>query len=269
MVFKATFKSEPHDVLLASSIKTGSTWLKAICVSIMQGNKEEEEDIVVKDNPHFHVPTIEGMDYYSKPPTHDLYTMPSLRLFHTHLPYRVLLDSIKNSDNCKIIYITRNPKHTLISMWHFFNYNSKHLEDLFPLKELVEYFCNGVHPYGPFFEHVLEYWEESKKRPQKILFLKYEDLKIDPKKEVAKIALFLGKPFGNEEDLEIVLKKCSLERLKNLEVNKSGSIASYFHNSAFFRKGVVGDWKNHMTPKMEEQLDKITKLKLQGSGLEL
>ncbi|KAH0675601.1 hypothetical protein KY285_023402 [Solanum tuberosum] len=155
-------------------------------------------------------------------------------------------------------------------MWHFFNYNSKHLEDLiFPLKELVEYFCNGVHLYGPFFEHVLEYWEESKKRPQKILFLKYEDLKIDPKKEVAKIALFLGKPFGNEEDLEIVLKKCSLERLKNLEVNKSGSIASYIHNSAFFRKGVVGDWKNHMTPEMEEQLDKITKLKLQGSGLEL
>ncbi|KAK6789295.1 hypothetical protein RDI58_013094 [Solanum bulbocastanum] len=43
MVLKATFKSEPNDVLLASSIKTGSTWLKAICVSSMQGNKDEEE----------------------------------------------------------------------------------------------------------------------------------------------------------------------------------------------------------------------------------
>ncbi|XP_049404947.1 cytosolic sulfotransferase 5-like [Solanum stenotomum] len=268
MVFKATFKSKPNDVLLASSMKTGSTWLKAICVSIMQGNKEEEEDLLVKDNPHFHVPTIEAMNYYLKTPTHDLYTMPSPRLFHTHLPYRVLPDSIKNSDNCKIIYITRNPKDTIISMWHFFN-NRKRLEDLFSLEEVVEYFCKGVHLYGPFFEHVLEYWEESKKKPQKILFLKYEDLKIDPKKEVAKIALFLGKSFGNEEDLEIVLNKCSLERLKNLEVNKSGSIFSYIHNSAYFRKGVVGDWKNHMTPEMEEQLDKITKLKLQGSGLEL
>ncbi|KAH0753538.1 hypothetical protein KY290_023808 [Solanum tuberosum] len=178
MVFKATFKSKPNDVLLASSIKTGSTWLKAICVSIMQ-------------------------------------------------------------------------------------------EDLSPLEEVVENFCKGVHPYGPFFEHVLEYWEESKKMPQKILFLKYEDLKIDPKKEVAKIALFLGKPFDNEEDLEIVLNKCSMERLKNLEVNKSGSIFSHIHNSAYFRKGVVGEWKNHMTPEMEEQLDKITNLKLQGSGLEL
>ncbi|KAL3358573.1 hypothetical protein AABB24_015593, partial [Solanum stoloniferum] len=38
MDLKATFKSYPNDVLLASSMKTGSTWLKAICVCIMQGN---------------------------------------------------------------------------------------------------------------------------------------------------------------------------------------------------------------------------------------
>ncbi|KAK6787056.1 hypothetical protein RDI58_015581 [Solanum bulbocastanum] len=265
MMFKATFKSDPSDVLLASSMKTGSTWLKAICVSIMQDNK----DLLVKDNPHFHVPTIEAMNYFTKTPAHDVYTMPSPRLFHTHLPYRVLPDSIKNSDYCKIIYIARHPKDTLISMWHFLNRNQKRLENPFPLEEAVESFCNGVHIYGPFFEHVLEYWEESKKNPQKILFLKYEDLKIDPKKEVAKIALFLEKPFGNEQDLEIVLKKCSLERLKNLEVNKSGSVLVNVSNSSFFRKGIVGDWKNYMTPEMREQIDKITNLKLEGSGLEL
>ncbi|KAG5599649.1 hypothetical protein H5410_031019 [Solanum commersonii] len=140
-------------------------------------------------------------------------------------------------------------------MWHFFNYNGKRLENFSPLEEVVESFCSGVHLYGPFFEHVLEYWEEN--------------LKIDPKMELEKIALFLGKPFVNEDDLEIVLKKCSLEKLKNLEVNKSGSILYNVHNSSFFKKGVVGDWKNHLTPKMEEQLDKITRLKLQGSGLEL
>ncbi|KAF3662490.1 putative protein UXT -like protein [Capsicum annuum] len=269
MVFKETFKSNPNDVLLASSMKTGTTWLKAICACIMQGNYEEEEDLLVKDSPHFHVPTIEAINYLTKTPAQDLYTMSSPRLFHTHLPYRVLPNSIKSSDNCKIIYITRNPKDTTISRWHFFNYNRKHLKDFVPLEEDVESFANGVHLYGPFFEHVLEYWEESKKWPQKILFLKYEDLKMDPRKEVAKIALFLGKPFSNEEDLEKVLKKCSLERLKNLEVNKSGSLFSHLHNSSYFRKGVVGDWKNHLTPEMEKQIDKVTSLKLQGSGLEL
>ncbi|XP_060215241.1 cytosolic sulfotransferase 5-like [Lycium barbarum] len=267
MKFKATFKTDPNDVLLASAMKTGTTWLKAICVCIMRGNKEEE-DLLIKDIPHFHVPTIEIGNSFTNIPIDHLYTMPSPRLFHTHLPYRVLPDSIKNSDNCKIIYIARNPMDTLISMWHFFN-NMKRVENFFPLEKVVECFCNGVHPYGPFFEHVLEYWEESKQRPQKILFLKYEDLKIDPKKEVEKIALFLGKPFGNEEDLEKVLWRCSLERLKSLEVNKSGSLLTNVPNSSFFRKGVVGDWKNYLTPEMEEKLEKITSMKLQGSGLEL
>ncbi|MCE3216590.1 hypothetical protein HAX54_007075 [Datura stramonium] len=267
MMFQATFKADPDDVLLASSMKTGSTWLKALCFCIMQGNKEEE-DLLVKDNPHFHVPIIEAVNYFTNTPA-DPYTMSSPRLLHTHIPYSLLSDSIKNSDNYKIIYIARNPKDTLISMWHFFNYTSGYLEDPFPLEKAVECFCNRVHPYGPFFEHVLEYWEESKKRPQKILFLKYEDLKRDPKKEVAKIASFLEKPFENEEDLEKVLWKCSFERLKNLEVNKSGSLFNNIPNSTFFRKGIVGDWKNHITHEMEEQLDKFTSLKLQGSGLVL
>ncbi|MCE0480883.1 hypothetical protein HAX54_038110 [Datura stramonium] len=267
-MFKTTFQTDPNDVLLASSMKTGSTWLKAICACIMQDNKEDE-DLLNKDNPHFHVPTIEAIDYYTKTLAHDLYTMPSSRLFHTHLPYRVLPDSIKNSDNCKIIYIARNPKDTLISMWHFYNNNHEDPKNFFPLEKFFDYFCNGVHFYGPFFEHVLEYWQESKKRPQKILFLKYEDLKMDPKKEVRKIALFLGKPLDNEENVEKILWRCSLDRLKNLEVNKSGSVISTIQNSTYFRKGVVGDWKNHMTPEMEEKLDKLTSLKFQGSGLEL
>ncbi|CAN4124530.1 unnamed protein product [Withania somnifera] len=209
----------------------------------MQGNKEEE-DLLVKDNPHFHVPVIEAVNYFANTPANP-YTTSSPRLLHTHIPHSLLPDSIKNS-NCKIIYIARNPKDTLISMWHFFNYPSGKLEDPCPLEKAVECFCNGVHPYGPFFEHVLEYWEESKRRPQKILFLKYEDLKRDPRKE----------------DLDKVLWKCNFERLKNLEVNKSGSFFNNIPNSAFFRKGIVGDWKNHITREMEEQLDKITSLKL-------
>ncbi|XP_060215240.1 cytosolic sulfotransferase 1-like [Lycium barbarum] len=124
-------------------MKTGTTWLKAICVCIMRGNKEEE-DLLIKDIPHFHVPTIEVGNSFTNIPIGDVYTMPSPRLFHTHLPYRVLPDSVKNSDNCKIIYIARNPMDTLISMWHFFN-NYKPVEKFFSLEKAIwRKFCGGV-----------------------------------------------------------------------------------------------------------------------------
>lgn len=115
----------------------------------------------------------------------------------------------------------------------------------------------------------MQYWEESQKRPKKILFLKYEELKRDPKGEVKKLAEFLGKPFSSEEDIEKVLWKCSLERLKSLEVNKNGSIFYGVPNSSYFRKGLVGDWKNYLTPEMEKQIDETARLKFSATGLHL
>ncbi|XP_057808510.1 cytosolic sulfotransferase 5-like [Salvia miltiorrhiza] len=126
-----------------------------------------------------------------------------------------------------------------------------------------------MHPFGPFVEHVVGYWEESRKRPKKILFLKYEELKADPKMQLLKIAEFMGRPFGDDEEGEVdeILDRCSLERLKNLEVNKSGSHFISVPNSSFFRKGGVGDSKNYLTPEMEMQIHQTITLKLEAIGL--
>ncbi|KAG9143141.1 hypothetical protein Leryth_024161 [Lithospermum erythrorhizon] len=174
-------------------------------------------------------------------------------------------ESIQKS-NCKIVYIARNPKDTLVSLWHFFNTIFRPDQEPHPLEKAVENFCNGVQQYGPFYEHVLQYYLESRKRPEKILFLKYEDLQRDPRGEVKKLASFLGKNMG-EKEVDKVLWRCSLERLKNLEVNKNGSVLHAVPNSSYFRLGVVGDWKNYLTPEMEDRINETTSLKLDGFGL--
>jgi hypothetical protein len=116
----------------------------------------------------------------------------------------------------------------------------------------------------------LQYWNESLKIPQKILFVKYEELQRNPKEEVKRLAAFLGKPFAEEKEAEELIWRCSLERLKNLEVNKNGVDPWVgMPNSAFFRTGVVGDWKNILTPEMGKRIDQITSMKLEGSGLAL
>ncbi|KAI5656630.1 hypothetical protein M9H77_25423 [Catharanthus roseus] len=259
------FHPRDDDILLASSLKVGTTWLKSLCTNIMH-----KQDVLTKVSPHMHIPTIESMIFVNDPFAL-LSKIPSPRIVHTHLPYTLLSDSIKNS-KCKIVYITRNPKDTFISLWHHSNntVDGIIIKKPLSLEKAFEYFCNGVYIQGPFFDHVLEYYLESLKIPNKILFLRYEDLQRNPKGEVKKLALFLGRPFCLESEVDQVLGNCSLERLKNLEVNKIGrNKYNGLPNAVYFRKGIIGDSRNYLTQEMEERLDEIMRVKFQGTGLDL
>lgn len=277
MEAQSRFKARDDDVLLASSMKTGTTWLKALIPCIMNPyarlvNDDDDDgcqDPLTQSHPNELIPSLE-IQIFAENSIYDTSDMPPPRLFRTHLPYTKLPESIKSSGNTKIVYITRNPKDTFVSLWHFFNSIRTVEEGPLPLIQTFDKFCNGVHPFGPFHDHVLEYWKESIKRPQKILFLKYEEMKRDPRGEVKKLALFLGRPFGKEEEVDKVLWRCSLERLKSLEVNRNG-VDRWVNipKSSYFRLGVVGDWKNSLTEEMKERLDQITSKKLEGSGLDL
>ncbi|XBI51623.1 hypothetical protein VPH35_034111 [Triticum aestivum] len=133
-------------------------------------------------------------------------------------------------------------------------------------------FCEGCSPYGPFWDHYLEYWEESVARPDTVLFLKYEEIKSDPARVVRRLARFLGVPLTEEEEgsgvAEEVARLCSFETLTGLEVNQVGGVSHgnkvHVDNSVFYRKGEVGDWVNHMSREMGEKLDRIVQQKLQG-----
>ncbi|CAN1784389.1 Cytosolic sulfotransferase 15 [Linum perenne] len=273
--FKANFQPARDDVVvLASMPKAGTTWLKSLSHCILFRDVEEEDDLLTKMNPHNCVPTFETA-LFSGDPANFPAIDPDRRLFHTHVSYSSLPDSITNgSPGCKLVYMARDPKDTLVSMWHFYN---KILRPL-PLETTMESFCSGVVPFGPFYEHMLEYWKQSKRSPDKVMFIKYEDLRRDPKPHVHKLAAFLGRPFGDDreiddEEVEKVIWRSSFDRLKNLDVNKNDSksqvtmLAPLLKNSHFFRRGEVGDWRNHLTAEMVERIDNVTRMKLQGAGL--
>ncbi|KAF6144417.1 hypothetical protein GIB67_024644 [Kingdonia uniflora] len=276
LAIRSHFEAQDDDVIIISPPKAGTTWLKALIPTILNGPRgcknidDQEDDPLVKITPQLVVLTLEDQIFSVKNDRNpDLSTIPSPRIFHTHLPYTSLPNSIKNS-KCKIVYISRNPKDVFVSLWHFMNYHRDDKQGLFPIEKAFDSFCNGVHFFGPYFDHVLEYWKKSLDSPSKILFLKYEEMKSDSKNELRKLALFLGRPFVEDEEVENVLWKCSFERLKNLEVNKNGiEPHSGLANSSFFRLGTVGDWKNSFTPEMEERINGIARLKFEGSGLDL
>ncbi|CAI0378615.1 unnamed protein product [Linum tenue] len=276
--FRSGFRPRSDDIFLTSFIKTGTTWLKALCYNILKFDDDEEEDRLAKMNPHEVVPSLE-INFVEDGVQRMLLSCSPPRLLHTHVPYCYLPEAVRES-GCRFVYVARNPKDTVVSMWHFYNkmFTRDGGSEPFPLEGAVESFCSGAVPYGPFYEHVLGYWEESQRRPEEVLFLKYEELCREPKEQVRKLASFMGRPFpstlttrdgDDDEGVEKVLWRSSLGRLKELEVNKNGVLVGQLSNAHFFRKGTVGDWKNYLTPQMAERIDQLTQFKLQGTELPL
>ncbi|ONK60541.1 uncharacterized protein A4U43_C08F19680 [Asparagus officinalis] len=93
----------------------------------------------------------------------------------------------------------------------------------------------------------------------------------DTEKHARKLAKFLRCPFPKEEEdgvVEVIVKLCNFENLKEIEANKKdkrGPKEFMIKNSSYFRKGKVRDWKNHLTTEMAQRLDDIVAEKLSGS----
>lgn len=136
------------------------------------------------------------------------------------------------------------------------------------LDEAVDKFCSGVLPCGPYYDHVLGYRKASLESPKKVFFITYEELKNDSRTHVRRLAEFLGCPFGEDEEVEEVVKSCSFEVISSHEVNKSEDFPSWFpvpYNS-FFRQGSVGDHKNYLQPQTILHIDELTREKFHKSG---
>lgn len=192
------------------------------------------------------------------------------RLFATHVPFNSLGDSIKTS-NCKIVYICRNPFDTFVSSWHFINKLRPNSMPSFSIEEGFDLYCRGVIGFGPFWDHMMGYYKSSLENPNKVLFLKYEDLKDDVVFELKKLARFLGFPFTEDEErdgtVEEIARLCSFESMKELEVNKNGKSIKHFENKNLFRKAEVGDYVNYLSPSMVDRLAHVMKCKMANSQL--
>ncbi|KAK1422379.1 hypothetical protein QVD17_25464 [Tagetes erecta] len=274
------FKAHPNDVFLCSFPKGGTTWLKALAFAIIT---RETFDIstnpLLTNSPHDCIPFLEKELAKVEENQKNSCSLP----IATHMHYHCLPDSVITSpdsvvtSNCKIVYIYRNMKDVIVSYYHFVRKLNKIPMENASFEEALDEFCQGISSCGSYWDHILGYWKASLSRPERFLFLKYEDMKNDPTSNVKRLAEFIGRPFTIEEEkanvIEKIIRLCSFENLSNLDVNKSGKhhpeecIA--IENRLFFRKAKDGDWKNYFTLEMIEKVDKLIDEKFGGTGLVL
>lgn len=285
----ARFEPRPEDIFLASFPKSGTTWLKALAFATLNRAEHPPSDNpghpLRLRSPHECVAFLEKRIMPSAHADDDMFqALPSPRVLATHLPYHLLPERIaaESSGGCRIVYVSRDPKDALVSGWLFTQKNLSAaakaagggaVPPAYPLEEAFKLFCDGRCMVGPQWLHALGYWEESRRRPDKVLFLRYEEMLRDPASNVKRLARFMGRPFSAEEEeagmVDAVVELCSLDSLMGSKGNQTGTVNDVFgvEKRFFFRKGAAGDWRNHMTPAMAGRLDSIVDCALQGSGL--
>ncbi|WOG89754.1 hypothetical protein DCAR_0208993 [Daucus carota subsp. sativus] len=270
------FQPRQNDVFLVTAPKSGTTWLKAIIYTLLNREIHHPQDPyhpLLSQTPHQLVPfheLLKRSEYESVSNSSDR----SSRIFGTHMPTVSLPKSViedSESFNCKIVYLCRDIKDTFVSFFHFVN---KHVDPSSnSLENFFDLYSRGVTGGGPVWDQIMGYWKESLERPNKVLFMRYEDMKSKPHFHLRRLALFLGKAFSEEEEnsgmLDQIISLCSFDNMRNLEVNKSGTTKLGIKNHTFYRSGQVGDWKNCLTAEMAGNLDQITQEKFRGSGLSL
>ncbi|ESQ29382.1 hypothetical protein EUTSA_v10023824mg [Eutrema salsugineum] len=267
------FQARPIDFFVCSYPKSGTTWLKALVFAIKTRSRfDHSSNPLLKSNPHELIPFIEAE--FPLVPQDD----KGITLFSTHVPHGLLPKSISKAGS-KMVYIWRDPKDTFVSMWNFFQKERSDHGPLNTLEESFDMFCRGLSLYGPFLDHVLSYWKAYQENPDQVMFLKYEKMRADPLPYVKRLAEFMGCGFTAEEEKEGAVEKvvnlCSFETLKNLEANKGEKgkkhrediPSSFYPNSAYFRKGKVGDWSNYLTPEMAARIDGLMDERFKGTGL--
>ncbi|KAF8104078.1 hypothetical protein N665_0181s0097 [Sinapis alba] len=251
------FRPQKNDIILASLPKGGTTWLKSLVFAVVHREKYRENpqtQPLLSHNPHDLVPFLE-IELYASSQTPDLAKFPSPMIFSTHMHLNALHEATTKSSSspCKIVYVCRGLKDTFVSGWHYKNMLHRTKMDQARFELMFDAYFKGVTLYGPYWEHMLSYWKGSLEDKENVLFMRYEEIIEEPLLQVKRLAEFLNFPFTKEEE-------------ESGLINKNGRTRIGIDSNVFFRKGEVGDWKNHLTSQMAKKFDEVVEFKLRGSG---
>ncbi|XP_013394121.1 sulfotransferase family cytosolic 1B member 1-like [Lingula anatina] len=180
----------------------------------------------------------------------------------THIPRGLL--PVKIWKNNKVIHTFRNPKDTAVSLYFYQRDRGFCVGDF---EQFLQRFMDGELAYGSWFDKELDWWTHERQNPN-VLFMSYEDRLKAPEESTWTLIEFLGlSNLPRDTDfLQDILQRTSFESTKETDgpaINK----AFNFQTGNFFRKGHVGDWKNFLTVKQNEEFDKVYCNKMKGSDI--
>ncbi|XP_052737838.1 uncharacterized protein LOC112044107 [Bicyclus anynana] len=187
------------------------------------------------------------------PTTHeDIEKMPSPRFIKTHLPLSLLPPYLL--DTTKVVYVARDPRDVAVSFYKF----QKFLRILTPDKEFKQYwkfFLRNHIPWTPYFDNVLEAWEQ--RNHPNMLFLFYEDMVKDLPGTVRLVANFYNKSLSEEQVNELAdhLRFDNFKQNKSVNMEDMKDLGIFTSDGAFIRKGKPGGWRKYFDEEMAAEAE--------------
>ena len=145
------------------------------------------------------------------------------------VPYLVMYRDLRDVAVSYVFYVRRTP-------WHP---EHPHYNGLTPAQGLARFADTLLSAYADWVRS----WHANRD-PGKSIELRYEELLAAPREKLTEVAEF----FGLDPDpavLDGIVEANSFERMS------AGRDAEKQQDQSFFRKGVAGDWRNHMTGELK------------------
>ncbi|XP_053374487.1 amine sulfotransferase-like isoform X2 [Mercenaria mercenaria] len=196
--------------------------------------------------------------------------MKSPRLIKSHLHHFLLPEQLQNGKG-RIIYMFRNPKDVVISLFKLFAWTRQLDEGENMFGRFFDSFVEGTAYACPWPKHVLGYWE--RKDDGHVLLLRYEDVIKDMPAAIRRIAKFLGRTL-TDENVANIADHCNIVNMRNNDkVNLSywkniGYVNFEENESQFINKGHPGTWHEKLSPEQAAKMDKLIR-EVEDAGLQI
>lgn len=214
--------TKENDIFIVGYPKSGNTWMQSLVSSLQYGiDINNLSDKLAQEI----VPDVHARSYYKR--------FSTVNFFKSH--------HLPKKEYKKVIYIIRDGRDVITSYYFFKNkLGSKNtISDLIKDEALV---------FPCFWHKHVQEWMNNPFNSE-ILFVRYEDLKTDTFNQLKRIVFFANIEI-DEDHIKHVSENSGIKKMRQRVVKTGGMGHKNWQNEKgadFFRKGITGDYKNHMS----------------------
>ncbi len=251
------YRPRPDDIIIATSYKSGTTWMQEIVRQlIFLGQDVPERDGVRLGAISFWLDTDGG-------PIDEVIAKLEAQQHRRFIKSHLALDGLLFFPQVKYIVVGRDARDVAMSMWNQYSgFTDKMFEGIHkrggalppPPHDVHVFWRNWItrgwfdwesegYPFGCNLHHTQTWW--NYRHLPNILFVHYNDLKSDLTAEIRRVADFLAISV-TDDALPPVLEAVSLDAIRAKEQRVNAGWQEVFKEgvNTFFYKGTNGRWKD-------------------------